>query len=74
MNEHKRNIRITALLATLLGILGFTFDGNLKDEGVFANIFEILISTSILFVLFSSVYFIINFLFKVDESSKDLSN
>lgn len=74
MNEHRRNIKITAMLATLLGIMGFYLDGNLKDEGFFINTLEILTMTSILFVLFSSVYFMINYLFNFDRSSSSSSN
>ncbi len=74
MNEHKRNIRITALLATLLAIMGFYQDGNLENAGLFTIVFEILLMTSILFVLFASVYFLINYIFTYNNSTEDVGN
>ncbi len=74
MNKHKRNIKITALLASFMGIIGFYLDGNVKEESIFANVFEILMMTSILFLVFSSVYFIINFVFSLDNKANDPIN
>lgn len=74
MNEHKRNIRITALLATLLAIMGFYQDGNLENAGLFTIVFEILLMTSILFVLFASAYFLINYIFTYNNSTEDVGN
>lgn len=74
MNKHKRNIRISALLATFIGVIGFYLDGDAREESIFTNVFEIIMMTSILFLVFSSVYFIINFVFSLDDKSNDPIN
>lgn len=63
--KHKRNLKRTAALALMISIVGFFVDGDPREESLFTNIFEIGLMTTILFLIFSSAYLIIDFLSKL---------
>jgi diacylglycerol kinase len=62
MIKHKRNIRRTAVLALVISLLGFFVDSDPREESIFVNIFEIGLMSTLIFVLFSLVYFLVSFI------------
>jgi len=71
--KHNKPLRIILITSLLISVLGFILDLKEHDPNLVVNFRDILVITALLFVVVSSMYFLVNFIFFKTRVGKNKS-
>ena len=65
-----KTLRTLSILSFILSMIGFIIDLGERVPNVWVNIFEIIMMTGIIFTVFTSIYLLSKFIYKVFQRLK----